>query len=1001
MQPHRDVSYTQKLPALEELQARPQWVCWRKEQRQGKPTKVPYSATTGRRAESDNSATWASYAQAVQALRARNYHGLGYVFHRDYTGVDLDHCVNPDGSIDPWARAYLERLHSYAEYSPSKTGIHILVRGTIPSGIRRCVPNAPHPEAAIEMYCERRYFTVTGNHLDGTPETIEGGAALQTIHQELTVPKQQQRTHPPEPQRSARNATDSDEALLDKAMHARNGVTFQTLWQGDTSGYASQSEAELAFCNLLAFWTGNDPHRIDRLFRRSALYRREKWDRPARTGETYGEGTIARAIAGCTETYSPHPPGKILQFRRKPDGALESIAAPLPETRLDFVLDCLHDEEEGDARLYAHLFQGKCVYDHTEGGWYEWHEHHWERDECKHALLLASGPLASVYLDASAQLAEEAAQAERHLDPDLLKSMKADDPHLRRYERLKAMTGVLIGRAKALKKLKRAQAILTYAQAYLCITSREWDTNPWLLACTNGVLHLQTGNLQPGKPEDYIRTAIPTAWEGLDTPAPRWEQFLQEIFQEKPEQERDALIAFFQRLLGYGITGSTVHHIFSILYGEEGRNGKDTLLDTLKDVLGPLVGAVSNDLFVAQEKFRASGAPTPHLCDLQGKRLVWGSETRQGDKLNIAQIKLLTGGGEISARQLHGRQFSFAPTHKLLLMTNYKPHADARDQAFWSRACLIEFGIRFVEHPQAPNEHQADTKLKEKLKQERSSILAWLVRGCLAWQQHGLAIPSFILLATERYRDEEDKILQFLNECCVIRPEASVKASALYEAYKNWCEENQFGRGMNATLFGNEMSKRFEKKSTKIGRVYQGIGLFSARDDREGLVKGFDPNSITSESPSEADTGIPESGAGEGCEGFRQVFPPVTVESHYRGQNMEKPFTPFTNSSIVNTTESALEGDVAQNKIDSQPFTNPSPNRKYVETVDGLGYLTGNRQEQDVTFIASDERKKRLRYKIGVVILKDGIERFYYPQNTWEGQPGAIQAYEQLGEVAP
>src|SRR5215471_16903960 len=90
------------------------------------------------------------------------------------------------------------------------------------------------------------------------------------------------------------------------------------------------------------------------------------------------------------------------------------------------------------------------------------------------------------------------------------------------------------------------------------------------------------------------------------------------VFQDKPQQEREAVVAFLQRLLGYGITGTTNHHVFTILYGEEGRNGKDTLLDTLKDVLGPLVGAVSNDLFVAQDKFRASGAPTPHLCDLQG-----------------------------------------------------------------------------------------------------------------------------------------------------------------------------------------------------------------------------------------------------------------------------------------------------------------------------------------------------------------------------------------------
>src|SRR5215472_17644731 len=153
MQPHANSSSTRKRPALEELQARPQWVCWRKEQRKGKLTKVPYSAVTGSKAASDHPQTWATYRQAIQAQHARRYDGIGYMFHRDYTGVDLDHCVHSDGSIDSWAQAYLARLPSYAEYSPTHTGIHILLRGTVPSGIRRHVPDAPHPEAAIEMYC--------------------------------------------------------------------------------------------------------------------------------------------------------------------------------------------------------------------------------------------------------------------------------------------------------------------------------------------------------------------------------------------------------------------------------------------------------------------------------------------------------------------------------------------------------------------------------------------------------------------------------------------------------------------------------------------------------------------------------------------------------------------------------------------------------------------------------------------------------------------------------
>src|SRR6266702_4097702 len=226
MQSQTNIPYTRMLPALEELQARPQWVCWRKEERQGTFTKVPYNARTGNKAQSDNPETWASYAQAVQALRTGTYHGIGYVFHRDYTGIDLDHCVDPDGRSDPWAQAYLDRLNSYAEYSPSKTGIHILVRGTVPSGIRRRVPGAPHPQAAIEMYCERRYFTVTGAHVEGTPTTIEQCSALASLHAELFAPKpatasDRQRATPDG------DIATSDEVLLEKAMRAKNSATFR------------------------------------------------------------------------------------------------------------------------------------------------------------------------------------------------------------------------------------------------------------------------------------------------------------------------------------------------------------------------------------------------------------------------------------------------------------------------------------------------------------------------------------------------------------------------------------------------------------------------------------------------------------------------------------------------------------------------------------------------------------------------------------------------------
>jgi phage/plasmid-associated DNA primase len=234
-----------------------------------------------------------------------------------------------------------------------------------------------------------------------------------------------------------------------------------------------------------------------------------------------------------------------------------------------------------------------------------------------------------------------------------------------------------------------------------------------------------------------------------------------------------------------------------------------------------------------------------------------------------------------------------------LLMTNYKPHADARDQAFWSRACLLEFGMRFVERPKAPHDRQADPGLKEKLRQERSGIMAWLMRGCLAFQELGLAIPASISLATEKYRDEEDRILHFLNECCALQPEVSVKASALYDAYKAWCEENQFGRGMNATLFGNEIGRRFEKKRGNTGMIYQGVRVLTTQERSIGGV--YTPSSSRNgdDRPSEGSSQAFEKDESVGCVGFRHVFPNNTFESQYKGQNMAKPYTNPTRSSML------------------------------------------------------------------------------------------------------
>jgi putative DNA primase/helicase len=261
-------------------------VLWRSEHRAGRLTKVPYCATRpARRAAVDDPATWAPFAETLAAFEAGHGDGIGLVFVRGdgLAGADLDHC-RVASAFTVEALAIVRRLDSYTEVSPSGTGVHVLMRGTLPPGRRRW--------RWIELYDGARFFTVTSRHVAGTPRTLEERTEqLAALHRQLfdgiTSP------HGGPPPRPMRVAGD-DAALLARAQRARNGAKFAALWRGDPAGYASRSEADLALCNLLSFWTGGDAPRVDRLFRASGLMR-TKWDM-LRGATTYGARTIAVAL---------------------------------------------------------------------------------------------------------------------------------------------------------------------------------------------------------------------------------------------------------------------------------------------------------------------------------------------------------------------------------------------------------------------------------------------------------------------------------------------------------------------------------------------------------------------------------------------------------------------------------------------------------------------------------------------------------------------------------
>lgn len=474
------------------------------------------------------------------------------------------------------------------------------------------------------------------------------------------------------------------------------------------------------------------------------------------------------------------------------------------------ILDALKNDEYGDARLLCVMLRGRLIYDHSDERWYVWGGHAWIADRTGAIHIVASEQLPTQYAELATML--EASLPADH-DNTLIERDKKQQQEIKI---VLDYVNQLRRRVKQLKATTRTTKILKAASFYRATTADQWDADPWLLPVQNGVIELRSGTFRPGRLDDLIRTVAPVMWTGLDTLAPRWEQFLASVLPDALD-----VLAFFQIVLGYAITGSIIEHKFFVLYGS-GRNGKGTIVETLFALLHGIAGPVSPDVLIAT-RGRTAGAATPHLVDLQGKRIAVASETNEGVRIDHAQLKNITGGDTITARQLHGKQYSFAPTHTLFLMTNDLPHANADDQALWDRMVAIPFLQRFVDDPQAPNEHQRDPALKDALLSEASGILAWLVRGCLAWQRDGLRVPAFLQLATDEYRRSEDEIADFLADRCIVEHSATIGAAQFLKLYQAWADEMNLSSRLNGRKFRERMLTRFKQGRKGPGMVWLGV----------------------------------------------------------------------------------------------------------------------------------------------------------------------------------
>lgn len=747
----------------QELKNLPNWICWKAvpQPRPDDPEhigKIPINPRTGGKAQSNNPDTWTDFDTAFKA--SEQHSGIGFMFgNSPFFGVDIDK-AEPDireflDGGNGIVSEFIHALRSYAELSPSGKGIHIICRGELPKGARH--------RGNVEMYDSGRFFTVTGNNIGEYTAVEDCTEAIKPLHEKYLGGT---RSEPAQRIVQTAPLPCSVSEVLEAASRAKNGSRFQALYAGNFAEYSSQSEADMAFCNMLAFWTGRNAALMDEIFRNSGLMR-DKWDR-RQSGSTYGALTIRKACEQCENVYQPP-----VKFRVKiGSGAGESGTA---EPKL-YTFD-----DMGNAERFLDLFGEDFRYNYTDKTFLYWDGCRWAADQTG-----AVERSADVSVEA---MSAEADWYESSGDEDAAKAFRK---HIKASRSNKSKTNML-------KEVQHNMPIMPF----------QLDKHKMAFNVPNGTLSLKSGQLVPAKRDYFITKFSPVEFTD-NADCPMWRRFLDDIFGGDKE-----LIRYIQKAVGYSMTGDTSEQCVFFLYGT-GRNGKSTFLDVLREIFGDYVSNIQPETIMVKNSM--GNGINSDIARLKGARMVTTVEPNEGVRLNEGLIKQLTGDDAVTARKLYGNEFEFKPEFKLWMATNHKPIIRGTDDGIWRRIHMIPFTV------QIPVD-KVDRQLKSKLEREYPAILRWAVEGCLLWQREGLKQPRAVLDMTREYRREMDVISGFLDDRCEVGEGFSAKSSELYAAYSAWCESNTEFK-MSNTKFSVEMDKRFGKTKQRDGMYFSGVRLY-------------------------------------------------------------------------------------------------------------------------------------------------------------------------------
>jgi putative DNA primase/helicase len=365
---------------------------------------------------------------------------------------------------------------------------------------------------------------------------------------------------------------------------------------------------------------------------------------------------------------------------------------------------------------------------------------------------------------------------------------------------------IYIKRAKRLGNTASRKYMIETVKPRLATKTATFDTEELLINCQNGTVNIKDGTLQKHDRQNYITALIPYNYN-TKADCPVFKKFLSDICGNNGE-----LIRFLQIALGYSLTGSTKEQCFFIAHGS-GANGKSTLLELVRELIGDYGATSPISTFIADNK--QSSIPND-IARLRGKRFVLTSEGNIDQPLDSARIKRISGSDTETARLLHKEYVEFKPHCKLWFMTNHLPKINGNDPALARRIRVIPFNVTF-------KPEDMDNELPFKLRSEKEGILAWLIDGAIEWNKNGLQTPETVIHATKQYITDMDHIQQFLDDRIDAEEGSSITKSEMYCIYKSWCENSGI-KPLTKPSLGSELIKKgLQEKRTSGDRFWNGV----------------------------------------------------------------------------------------------------------------------------------------------------------------------------------